>query len=150
MKWVGKMDDKNFEWQERAKTNTRNLDDLIHYLEYRKNTGYPAARVDFEQEEYWAMLLRRMLMKEVINNLVPFYDGNTHNKLTGIKFTCSNCGYRVELRYTHNEFNVGKQDDYEIGMHCNCGLTKAREEDIKEYLGYMIDEWNKPKRHKHE
>lgn len=143
MKWVGKLDDKNDEWRERAKNNTRNLDDLIHYLEYAKDTGYPAARVDIEQEEYWAILLRRLLMKEVIGNLTPLYDEHEHNNLVGIIFVCSNCGYRGELGYVRNISKAGNQYSYEIMVHCNCGITKERAEDIKDYLKYVIREWNK-------
>lgn len=39
---------------------------LITYLNYRKNTGHPAARVSPEQEESWAALLEEKLGKEKI------------------------------------------------------------------------------------
>lgn len=137
------MEDSNLEWRKRAKTNTRNLDDLIHYFEYAKDTGYTAARVDLEQEEYWAILLRRLLMKDVINYLVPLYDQSVNNMLIGIKFTCSNCGHEGELTSVYNELKVGNKDDYEISMHCDCSLTRIREEDIKKYLEDIMNEWNK-------
>lgn len=39
---------------------------LITYLNYRKDTGHPAARVSPEQEESWAALLEEKLGKEKI------------------------------------------------------------------------------------
>ena len=51
-------------FNERRQSDQRNLDDLIHYLEYRKSSGYSATRVSIEQEEYWALLLRKLLMEK--------------------------------------------------------------------------------------
>ncbi len=116
-------------FNERCKTNTRNLDDLINYFEYAKNSGYPAARVDVEQEEYWSTLLRHLLMEKVINDLVPLY---AEGKIFGIAFGCSHCGYDCIA-----EFRVRN----EITQHCNCGITKLRENDIIEYLTYIINKW---------
>jgi len=134
-------------FNERHKTNTRNLDDIIHYLEYAKDSGYQAARVDQEQEEYWATLIRHLLMDKVIRNLIPLYEEigcpPISSKILGIRFTCSNCGCEGEMRFTHSNFKVGMQDGYEITQHCNCGVTKSRENDIIEYLKYVIQKWCK-------
>ena len=39
---------------------------LITYLNYRKDTGHPAARVDPDQEESWAALLEAKLGMEKV------------------------------------------------------------------------------------
>lgn len=120
---------------ERGKTRTENLDDMIHYLEYAKYSGGQAARVDVEQEEYWATLLRHLLMEKFIYNIYPIYE---ERKIIGVVFHC-NCGYESEVRFIHSDFKVGNQDSCEITKRCRCGFTKERENDILEYLGFIID-----------
>ena len=140
VKTTGEKDLTGTSFNERCKTNTRNLNDMIRYLEYAKDSGYPAARVDVEQEEYWAMLIRHLLMDDVVHNLIPIYKDNT-NKLLGVRFMCSNCGIVCEMNFVNNVYVVGNQDYYEITKHCRCGTTKYREDDIIEYLEYIIDRW---------
>ena len=50
-------------FQERIKTNTQNLDDLVRWLEYGKTTGFTAIRNSREQEELWGLQLKELLAK---------------------------------------------------------------------------------------
>lgn len=127
-------------FNERCKKNKLNLDDMIHYLEYAKDSGYSAARVNIEQEEYWASLIRHLLMDKVVDLLVPLYE---NSMICGVRFVCQSCGTCGEMKYVHNEFKVGNQDSYEIIQHCHCSISKERENDIIEYLDYIIDRWCK-------
>lgn len=121
-------------FNERSKTNTRNLDDMITYLEYGKDSVYEAARVSKEQEEHWAMLLRHLLMDKVIDNLIPLYE---ERLIIGVRFTCLTCGLSSEMKYDH------LLGDYTISKDCNCNVTKLRKDDIIEYLEYIIQRWCK-------
>jgi hypothetical protein len=49
------------EAQQRALTNTRNLAELLCWLEYGRTSGYRAARCEQAQEHHWADLLRAIL-----------------------------------------------------------------------------------------
>jgi len=42
-------------------SDTRNLDDLLCWLEYGRTSGYKAARCSEAQELHWADLLRRLI-----------------------------------------------------------------------------------------
>ena len=46
---------------EPAATDTRNLDELLSWLEYGRTSGYRAARCSEAQEHHWADLLRALL-----------------------------------------------------------------------------------------
>ena len=46
---------------ERAVTNTRDLDELLAWLEYGRTSGHKAARCDEAQEHHWADLLRVLM-----------------------------------------------------------------------------------------
>lgn len=48
-------------YHERELTDTRNLDELLAWLEYGKESGFKAARCSEAQEHHWADLLRQML-----------------------------------------------------------------------------------------
>ena len=79
--------DGKLSFNERCHTETQDIDDLIHWLEYA-NTGYPAARQTVDQEEYWAKLLRNLLCEKLIKNLA-FFNNNTFEcrcKLCNLKF----------------------------------------------------------------
>lgn len=48
------------------------LEGLITYLNYRKDTGHPAARVDPDQEESWARMLKGLIDCHVCGQLRQF------------------------------------------------------------------------------
>lgn len=48
---------------QRARTDTRNLEELLAWLEYGRVSGYRAARCSEAQEHHWADLLRELLRK---------------------------------------------------------------------------------------
>jgi hypothetical protein len=47
-------------YHQRQLTDTRNLQDLVTWLEYGKTSGYVAARCSKQQEEHWGMLLKQV------------------------------------------------------------------------------------------
>ena len=79
--------DGNLSFNDRSHTETQDIDDLIHWLEYA-NTGYPAARQSVDQEEYWAKLLRNLLCEDLVKHLVFFndYTFECRCKLCNLKF----------------------------------------------------------------
>jgi hypothetical protein len=107
-------------FNERTQTNTRDLDDLIHWLEYA-NTGYPAARQTVDQEEYWAGLLRNLLCEKLIKELIVFDDNSFECK-------CSVCDARVR-GWVHDE------ETCEPTINCTfCEHLYLRENDIYQYI----------------
>ena len=78
-------------FNERCRTDTQDLDNLIRWLEYA-STGYPAARQTICQEEYWAGLLRNLLCKELIKELM-FFSNNT------FRVRCALCNDELEGTY---------------------------------------------------
>lgn len=48
----------------RAITDTRNLDELLSWLEYGRQSGYKAARCSEQQEHHWADLLRGLMSRK--------------------------------------------------------------------------------------
>ena len=52
----------NSESHQRETTDTRNLNELLAWLEYGDTSGYRAARCSKEQEKHWADLLRKLIV----------------------------------------------------------------------------------------
>ena len=61
----------NFSFNDRCHTDTQDIDDLIHWLEYA-NTGYPAARQSVDQEEHWAKLVKNLLCEKLVKDFKFF------------------------------------------------------------------------------
>ena len=112
-------------FNERCHTNSQNIDDLIHWLEYA-NTGYPAVRQSVDQEEYWAKLLRNLICEHLIKDLVFFIDN-------AFIFKCSHCNAIVEGNITPEEMNVGI-------IKVPCEHIKDRFPDIIQHIIYKFEE----------
>ena len=91
--------DGKLSFNERCHTETQDIDDLIHWLEYA-NTGYPAARQTVDQEEYWAKLLRNLLCEKLIKNLA-FFNNNT------FECRCKLCNLKFNGHITTDGKNIG-------------------------------------------
>ncbi len=125
-------------YMDRYSSNKRNLDDLINYLEYAKDTGFCAARADLEQEEYWAQLIRDMLMFDIISRGVFMYEDKEFKKCVGVTFRCTLCGYISTLSLNK------EKNEYEI-ISGKCSHISERENDIVEYLTRIIKNNKKEK-----
>lgn len=113
-------------FNERSKTDTRNLDDLIRYLEYSGQ----AARVDIEQEHHWALLLRDLLIRDTITIKTLTEEGYS-------SFQCNKCGKYMEYRwYPHS-------DSFEIIDPCE--HIENRECDLIEFFERKKKEVQKEK-----
>lgn len=119
-------------YNERSKTRIKNLDDMIHYLEYAKYSGEQAARVDVEQEEYWAKLLRHLLVEKIIQ--IDSLIRDDSGILVGMTFNCLKCNW-------HSKIERGIEF-YDIESQCVCGNIKSRCDDIREYLVDIIEKYN--------
>ena len=116
-RWIGSNDwetinesiNGNLSFNERCHTETQDLDDLIHWLEYA-NTGYPAARQTVDQEEYWAKLLRGLLCEKLIKELHFLKDG------CAFEFRCSKCNKLVRGLV----YNKDKECPVSMAGLCSC------------------------------
>ena len=123
--WTNESINGELSFDERSHTDSQNLDDLIHWLEYA-NTGYPAVRQSVDQEEHWAKLLRNLICETLINDLVFFID-NT------FIFRCSHCNTIVEGNITAEGMNVGI-------IKVPCEHIKDRFPDIIQHITYKFEE----------
>lgn len=114
-------------FNERTQTNTQDLDDLIHWLEYT-HTGYPAARQSVKQEEYWAKLIRNILCEKLIKELVFFEDNS-------FQCRCCLCNDRIiGIVCVQNE-NIS----IKVSIKCNCIDSKMT--DILNYIECKFKEF---------
>lgn len=112
---------------ERNKTDTLDLDDLINWLEYA-HTGYHAARRTIEQEEHWARLLRDMLCESLVKSLIFWGEYR-------FGFQCKEC-------YTINRgfINVAESNKSTIVMTEKCDCLKSRKSDMEYYILNKFEE----------
>lgn len=112
---------------ERSQTDTEDLDDLINWLEYGKTSGYIAARNSKEQEEHWATLLRNLLCKDLIKELM-FFGDNT------FRVRCALCNNELSGTITKDGHNIGIDT-------IPCEHLKDRFLDIIQYILNQYEEW---------
>lgn len=141
MKDLSDVDKTGTSYMDRHFLNKRNLDDLINYFEYEKDTGFRAARADLYQEEYWAQLLRDMLMFDIINRGVFIYEDKEFKKCIGMTFKCISCGYVSTLSFDK------ENSEYKI-IGDRCSHISERDNDIVEYLTRIIENNKKEKEEK--
>jgi hypothetical protein len=128
-RWIGSHDWKRStdvvdgypSFNERGKTETQDLDDIIVWLEYGITSGYIAARQSKGQEEYWAELLRNLLCEKLIKELIIF-DNNS--------FECKCCVCDAVIKgWIHDE------ETCEPTINCTfCEHLYLRENDIYQYI----------------
>ena len=109
---------------ERNQTDTLDLDDLIHWLEYA-HTGFPAARHSIQQEEHWAELIRNMLCEKLVHQLI-FFEDNT------FECRCNHC---------NNIIRGNVYDDITVTISFGCDCITPRELDISAYILNQYGEW---------
>lgn len=116
---------------ERSQTDTQDLDDLINWLEYN-NTGYPAMRQSVTQEEYWAKLVRNLLCKKLVRELVFFEDNS-------FQCRCNYCNDKILGIICIQGQNISVK----ISVKCEC--IEYRITDILTYIECAVrhnfEEW---------
>lgn len=114
-------------FNERRKTETQDLDDIIIWLEYGKTSGYIAARQSKEQEEYWAGLIRNILCEKLIKELM-FFSDNT------FQFKCTHCNDILRGTIINDEKNIRTDS-------IMCEHIEKRYLDIFQYVLSEFGEW---------
>ncbi|MCK5386528.1 MAG: hypothetical protein KAJ39_05050 [Gammaproteobacteria bacterium] len=135
-RWIGSYEwetadqniDRNLSFNERCHTETQDIDDLIHWLEYA-NTGYPAARQSVDQEEYWAKLIRNLLCEKLIKHLV-FFDDSSY------QCNCSHCNAIFRGTVYHEDVT-----DVTVTIGMLCEHLESRKTDILLYIEDKMGEW---------
>lgn len=145
VRWIGSNNPNGFDTAEsgfnrRCKENRQDLDDLIHYLEYVKDTGRQATRVDIKQEEHWATLIRDLLVEKIIKNvtsegLFGLFGGSYEI----VRYECAKCESPAWVSLDSKSKQI-----IAMSEGCTCGTVKMRIADIVDYIERFV------KRNKHE
>ena len=130
--------DGNLSFNERRHTETQDLDDLIHWLEYA-NTGYPAARQSADQEEHWGKLVRNLLCEKLIKEFDVFYDYALGSEWYKFECTCSNCNYGMRGSIFIPIADCFHNTKVTIDIVCDC--LEGREPDLLQYIEDKIGDW---------